>query len=133
MFVAGDLRLARVLFGMLLPLLEAGAEGFPVLVDQDQNGIGHLAGERLIAVKLLHPVEDLGVGEILALMNECLPHLVGGLVIQVLRGKRGSINGPGPYNGFAAPIRTGRCGDTPALFRRVLRAKIRRKLVRGGQ
>src|SRR5260370_24026428 len=79
---------------MLLPLLEAFAEGFPVLVNQDQNGIGDLAGESLIAVKLLHPMEDLGRGEILALMDECLPHLVGGLVIQVLRGKRGGINGP---------------------------------------
>src|SRR5260370_9009409 len=91
-FVARDFRLAGKLFGMLFPLLEALAEGFPILVNQDQDGVGNFARQSLIALQILHAMKNLRVGQVFSLMDERLSNLVGGLVIQVFRAKCSFIN-----------------------------------------
>src|ERR1051326_990515 len=64
----------------------------PVLVEQDQDGIGHLGRQRLITVHVLEAMEDFRIGQVRALMNEGLTDLVVRLIVQVFRGKGGSIN-----------------------------------------
>jgi hypothetical protein len=71
---------------------ECGKKRHPVLVEQDQDGIGHLGGQRLVAVQVLEAMEDLRVGEVRAFVNEGLTNLVIRLIVQVFRGKGGGID-----------------------------------------
>ncbi len=56
--VFGDLRLASERGRVLVPCFERIPERPPILVYSDQDGIGNLAGEGLIAIEMLDPVED---------------------------------------------------------------------------
>src|SRR5689334_1143789 len=74
-----------------------GCSGFekrdPVLMQQDQDGIGDPGRQRLVAVQGLDAMEDFRIGQVRALMKEGLTNLVVRLVIQIFGGKGTSING----------------------------------------
>jgi hypothetical protein len=90
--VPRDLGFAREFFRMLFPLFESIAKGPPVLVDQDQNGIGNFPGQSLITLQVFHAMEHFRVGQVLPLVDESLSQLVHDLIIQVLGSKCGLIN-----------------------------------------
>src|ERR1051326_2967983 len=64
----------------------------PILMEQDQNGIGQLGRQCLVAVHPFDAMEDVRVGQVFALMNEGLSNLVVRLVVHILGGKGGGID-----------------------------------------
>jgi hypothetical protein len=61
-------------------------------MEQNQDGIGHLGRQSLITVHPFDAMEDFRVGQVRTFMNEGLTNLVVRLIVQVIRGKGGSID-----------------------------------------
>ena len=93
MLVFGDPRLASERGSVLVPCFERIPERPPILVDSDQDGIGNLAGEGLIAIEILDPVVDCRIRQPDALMDEGLAIVVRNLIIEVFGGECRSIKG----------------------------------------
>jgi len=91
--VAWELGLTSEFLRVLVPLFEALAEGFPGLLDLDQNGIGNFPGEGLIAFQMLYAMEDFRVWQIFSLMDVGLSNLIRGLIVKVFGSKSSGING----------------------------------------
>jgi hypothetical protein len=68
------------------------AKGAPILVDQDQDGVRNLAGEGLIAIQVLDPVEDFCIRYPDPGVDVGLAKVVGGLIVEVLRGEGRSVD-----------------------------------------
>src|SRR5690349_1441085 len=78
--------------GISLVGFERLKKGDPVLMEQDQDGIGNFGRQRLITVQVLEAMEDFRVGQVPAIMDEGLAYLVVRLIIQVFGGKGGGID-----------------------------------------
>lgn len=89
--VFGNPRLASERGRVGVPCFERVPERPPILVDSDQDGIGDLAGECLIAVEMFDPVEDFSIRQPDAFMDEGLTIVVRDLIIEVLGGEGRSI------------------------------------------
>ena len=74
------------------PRFETMAKGVPILVDQDQDGVRNLAGEGLIAIQVLDPVEDFCIRYPDPGVDVGLAKVVGGLIVEVLRGEGRSVD-----------------------------------------
>src|SRR5262249_30895619 len=64
----------------------------PVLMEQDQDGIGDFGGQSLVAVHMLDAMEDCRVGKVFVFVNEGLTNLIVRLIIQIFGGKCGGID-----------------------------------------
>lgn len=93
MLVFGDPRLASERGRVLVPCFERIPERPPILVYSDQDGIGNLAGEGLIAIEMLDPVEDFSIRQPDAFMDEGLAIVVRDLIIEIFGGEGRGIKG----------------------------------------
>ena len=90
-FVAGDFGASQKLRGVFFVRLIRFEKSHPILVNQDQNGVGNFSRKCLITFHVLDAVKDFRIRQVLPFMDECLTNLIGGLIVQVLGSKRGSI------------------------------------------
>ena len=72
---------------MRFPFLHAFKEGFPRLVELDQDGVTDFGGQRSVCLMGLQQVKDLDMIEVRSLKNEGLPHKVVGSIVDSWRPK----------------------------------------------